>query len=302
MQTQQQQQTTEQTRSREDVTALMTDLSGIEGVLPPANQREQKRLQRILSEVSTENPLVIYVGSCPDYTHHNGLYTHEGLGEDVPLLTTLHLQRDMGLLDVLDRHHLPYEYIIMVADVEAEDEIFVSRFSGGDQEEFRRRCHRSVAATQEIIDRFIQPHHQGKIRSSSFFTEFGDETFMYYQEAYRQKLEQQYLSDSSFQMRVVDETMKRSPMYRKMYPHDVGGITAERDRVHFLHGRTMRTMAQYLTLGRLISESTPHGVIINHPTLNIPMFNSGNKYTLAKSESYVQPAIPIFQLDKKVYE
>lgn len=258
-------------------------------------------LKRHLQHATQDEPLTIYVGSCPDYSHKQGLYTHEALNGGVSLLTQTHLNENIELLEILDKSNIPYKYVIMIADVEATDEIFCQRFTNGDEEEFLARCEASRLQTEVALkEHGRELSLRGDLRSSSFFGEFGRERFMQFQRDYQQVLLDRYGKDSSFSMRVTGDTVARMDMYRKMYDSILKSMD-DMETHNFLVERTIRTMAQYLTLGRLIGESATHPAIIVHPTRNKGMFNSRNKFLLSIDGSQPQPTIPVFEMKRRVY-
>lgn len=287
---------------RRDVRALLDELSKMEGIRLPQKKGELARLKASLEEANPVNPLSIFVGSCPDYSHRNGLYTHEELRDGVSLLAQYHLRYDVPALRLFDLAGVPYVYTLMVADVEAVDEVFCARFTGGDREEFLRRCRSTQAETAKAMSALSSSLGlNGRMVSSSFFRVFGEEKFLYYQEAYRAVLTARYHEDESFQFRVDQDTAQRMEMYRLMYREVIGNMT-NGERAQFLAGRTIRTMAQYLTLGRLISGISSCPVVINHPTRNFGMLNDRNKYPLpGDNGSGLQQSIPVIEMTHKVY-
>jgi hypothetical protein len=104
-------------------------------------------------------------------------------------------------------------------------------------------------------------------------------------------------------MRVEGDRLARNEMYRKMYPNIYSESVNSSERQDFLIGRTIRTSAQYLSLGRLVAEKIGgcFPVIICHPTKNISYFNDRNKFLLAEDGLQPQPTIPIFEMKRKVY-
>jgi len=283
------------------VEKVMEEISKLEHINPPRNKRETRRFRESVSEATTREPLTIYVGSCPDYAHKDGLYTHESLGGGVPLLTNYHLSYDQELINVLETHKVPYRLVIMIADVEAIDDIFAERFTGGDKEEFLARCYSSVDRTREVIQqRNGEFGINGRIISSSFFREFGEDRFMTCQHAYQEVLLERYRNDDSFRQRVKGDIVQRMEMYKKMYVGVIDRMDIQ-EQEEFLVGRTLRTMAQYLTLGRLISEKSKYPVIINHPTRNIGVYNERNKILLPGDAPQPHPTIPVFEMKFSVY-
>lgn len=288
---------------KQEITELFNQLSQIEGLSLPCRKSEIRKFKASLDKADGGLPLQIYVGSCPDYSHRGGLYTHESLGNGVPLLTSFHLEYAGRFLPILDRFHVPYVYTIMIADVEASDSYFQRRFAGGSEETFLEKCEDSRIATELRLMELVESAElQGRLVSSSFYMEFGRERFSDCQQAYRDLLSKRYREDSSFYNRVVGDTSKRMALYRKMYPEVVNGYGfLSREKEEFIISRTIRTMAQYLALGRFISQKGEHVVIINHPTRNIGLYNDGNKFSLLGDGSRPQPTIPILEMQKEVY-
>lgn len=266
----------------------------------PENRAEKRLVNNALMSATKAKPIRFYIGSCPDYSHNGQIYTHEGLGEGVPLLTQRHLECDRELFMALERNNFPFEAVIMIADVEAIDEIFSERFTSGDKFEFLRRCESSRRQTEAI---FHTTEYGRYMRSSSFFMEFGMERFLDLQERYKAVLMDRYRIDGSFQMRIQMDILARSEMYRKMYPLKYNREVDRQTREAFLVERTLRTMAQYLTLGRLVGEKQDEcfPMIIVHPTRNKYVFNERNRFLLPDDPPQPQPTIPIFEMKTKVY-
>ncbi len=246
-------------------------------------------------------PLVFYVGSCPDYSHDGQYYTHQGIGGDVPLLTIKHLAAAKHLFERLEEKKIPYEYVVMVADVEGTDQVFCDKFTSGNQVKFLDLCRSSITSTADFIATNFGELEYGKVRSSSFFEEFGYDTFMETERMYQDVLHMNYESGGSLRSRIYRDTYARMNMYRDMYDTVLPRMS-HGEREDFLVRRTERTMAQYLTLGRLIAQQGNLASIICHPTLNIGMFNDRNKVLLPTDNSRgVQTTIPIFAMNRRVY-
>ncbi len=289
-------------KSESDINVTINEIAQLKGLDLPKNKAETKRFRQFLSRANQCNPIDILVGSCPDYSHTNGKYTHVTVGEGIPLLSQIHLERDQALLDIFGKFNVPYRYTLMVADVEATDDIFCQKFTEGSENEFLRRCNASVIKTGELLNNIPVPP-QGLLRSSSFFDEFGRDEFLNLQTAYQVELAKRYESDSTFRSRVTGDIIKRMSLYYTMYPEILGfrrGYLTQKQET-FLVERTIRTMAQYLTLGRLISLKYVHPLIINHPTRNLGMFNDRNKFLLPADNPQPQPTIPVFEMKQEVY-
>lgn len=287
---------TENGKKGEETLAL---LSHVPELALPLGKSERRMLAAAFTLATPQKPVRFYVGSCPDYANNGSHYTHEGLGEGVPLLTQQHVIVDSRALHVLRDMEVAAEMVVMVADVEAVDEVFCTRFTQGSEHEFLRRCRKSVEATRR---EFKNLGADKVMKSSSFFDEFGRNTFMAYQEKYQKLVGERYHQDHSFQSRVTGDLLMRMEMYSKMYP-GIGREMKREEREEFLVGRTLRTMAQYLTLGRLIGlkgdECYP--VIISHPTRNKGVFNERNRFVLPEDGNRPQPTIPVLEMQRRVY-
>lgn len=264
------------------------------------NQAGLNVMKSYLRRVTENNPLHFHIGSCPDYHHVDGKYTHTGIGGGVPLLTQTHINALPSCLSVLEKHKIPYIVEIMVADVEAEDEFFAKKFTGGDKEVFQRLCHESVISTESVLTQ-LRDNHIGTFKSSSFFDRFGRNSFNTVYSQYFELLTNLYedASNPTFNARVGADVTNRMPMYKTMYEGYYEEMTST-ERIKFFVSRTLRTMAQYLALGRLTAQTSAHPIIINHPTTNLGMYNERNKFLLPEDKPNM-PKIPIFTLTNKIY-
>ncbi|KXK09164.1 MAG: hypothetical protein UZ21_OP11001000222 [Microgenomates bacterium OLB22] len=282
--------------------ALIPALQELTTISLPENKTQRALLERYLMRATPDRPLRLFAGSCPDYAHDGAQYTHEGISDDVPFLTEVHLRCDLPLLEVLDTYDIPYLYTIMVADVEAMDSFFCERFTDGDRDKFMQLCRGSMCKTAIALDHIKASRElSGDLKSSSFFEEFGHGHFMELQHAYTQVLAQRYVQDERFNARVSADTTARRPMYRRMYPHMFKPDIPFLQRDEFLAQRTMRTMAQYLALGRCIGEYD-HAVVISHPTTNKGTYNDRNKFLLPGDDPRIQqPIVPVLSMNTSIY-
>lgn len=280
-----------------DIPAIIQEFDNLPSIKAPQGKAQRKVLAEYIKRATLEEPITIFVGSCPDYSHSFGMYDHESLGNGVPFLTQIHGQNDMVLLTILERHNIPYQYIVMVADVEAMDEVFCERYAEGSRETFLEMCRQSQLASGGYLRGLGL---NGQARSSSFFEEFGMESFMRMQSAYQEVLAERVFEDNSFEYRVTLDIIKRGKMYNKLYGHLLKDMNYK-ESAEFLVGRTIRTMAQYLALARLATSKVKFPMFINHPTTNVGLFNDRNKFTLPGDSPQPQPTIPVFELKQEVY-
>lgn len=286
----------------ERLNKLMHSLSTIPHIELPVNKAETGILRKGLQKAMSQEQISLYIGSCPDYSHSNGKYDHQYLGEEIPLLSSLHLQISINTLKTLDFFGVDYEMVLMLADVEATDEYFVKKFANGSEQEFLRRCNVSKTKTALLIENIkLNYGILGTVRSSSFFQEFGRQNYINTMNSYLDSLYHYFENDSHFQSRVLTDTLYRDKLYEKMYPDYYQGSNylAKTD---FLNSRTLRTMAQYLALGKLISEKTANNAVIIHPTVNSNIINIRNRFRTSEESPQLQhPTIPILKMNKEVY-
>jgi hypothetical protein len=77
-----------------------------EDILPETeiSKKDSRRLgQRLRHAHKTGEPVNLYVGTCPDYSHDGTQYTFESIGNGVPLLTQKQLRSSTGLFESLSR-------------------------------------------------------------------------------------------------------------------------------------------------------------------------------------------------------
>lgn len=273
---------------------VLSEIENIPGLKSPEGKKQIKRLSEILQQANKDNPIQIYAGSCPGYSVTDGKYDHKSLTSDIPYLSQLHLSVDSQLLQILDTYNIPFIYKILIADVEAIDDYFVKKYTNGDVNQFLEICKSSQDKTKNLITESF-PSLERNMISSSFFEEFGYDNFMHYYDLYYSLLLSKYQEDNSFRNRVIIDTNARMNMYLNMYENYAGS-----NKINFLVTRTIRTMAQYLTLARIMQLKTSQAIIMNHPTVNIGLYNDLNRFKFSESDPDFR-AIPVFTLEKEVY-
>lgn len=249
--------------------------------------RQARRFGRMLS-CGQENPLRIYIGTCPDYSHTAGRYTFEALGDDIPLLTRVHLENDRPLFNLLDQHEIQFEVRILLADVEGSDGYFCDRYTGGSEAEFMSRCASSVERTGAFLERYQEHYRTGRFVSSTFFEEFGRDRFLNLETAYGIRVEELRDANQTVAKRISNDTQARRELYRRLY-----GTPGPQ----FLEQRTIRTMAQYLALGHLISDYEPTTMVL-HQTTNRRLVNDRGRIAISEQE---QRTFPVLSLQQSVY-
>lgn len=251
--------------------------------------------------MSPENklPLLIFAGSCPDYSHKDGKFTFENLNSGIPLLTIKHLAKDMSLFMNIAKHKKVF-YAISIADCEAEP-YFVDKFCAGNRDLFLERCGDSCLATQSYIK---SEYPNQPLICTSFFKLFGEERFCFLESEYKKLLHSQYFSDIKFKKRVDNDIQSRASLYKNTY-----GVYLEKlDNIklnEFLVDRTIRTMAQYLTIAECLRQMARDGIyfpiIISHPTVNLGLYNETDKFLLSDQKSIERFTIPTFVFNDRIY-
>lgn len=70
--------------------------------------------RRIQYAQETGQPLEIYIGSCPDYTHNGTTYDFKSVNDGVPLLTVKQISANSALFNRLEHlwRSIPVPYLI----------------------------------------------------------------------------------------------------------------------------------------------------------------------------------------------
>lgn len=179
---------------------------------------------------------------------------------------------------------VPYTCNILLADVEAHDAHFAERYFSGDVDAFRARCLDSVNSTRQYLGEIASKYTKGMFISSSFFDQFGQDVFQKMQLGYEVSLGEQFKKGAL--RRVVEDAKRRHELNQRLY-----GKKLASDH-EFIAGRTMRTMAQYLTLGRLIG-SYANNLVIVHDTVNGSLFQQSNRFKNYTDDSKVETPVII---------
>ncbi len=90
-------------------------IKGLEGFEKHRLPEEREQLSVLKSAIFFSlvegREIYIYAGSCPDYSHKNGLYTHEGIRGGLPLLSKLHVDLDVRLVEFLLEQGVACRYL-----------------------------------------------------------------------------------------------------------------------------------------------------------------------------------------------
>jgi len=179
----------------------------------------------------------------------------------------------------------------MLADPEATDPFFAEKYFGGDTTAFLEACDRSVAASQDYLGQIAAGYACGIFEATSFFRMFGRERFEETQRRYTERLLGRYPLNGL--PRVDNDIRERSALNRNMY----GRAAGDHD---FIVDRTIRTMAQYLTLGELVGRD-PQSCFIVHDTVNGSLLRSMNQFDHREDTTHPIETPTIIKNDLRVY-
>lgn len=185
-----------------------------------------------------ENRPHILVPVCPDYSHHHGKFTGQGLGSGVPLLLQLHTQFLRRLKKWIPRMRVTF----LLADHEADVPELVAAL-GITQKEFRARTQCSIKASASFL-------HRSHWRVVSMRQQIP---------SFKQRKDQEVdalLADRSLQPHLINLMEARASFYQRIGYHS--DIWFE---------RTVKTSAEYLVLAAYAREK--HAIVCSHSTVNL---------------------------------
>ncbi len=183
--------------------------------------------------------LCVLAPACPDYAHHEGVYTFRDVSGGTSLLAQLQIEflQQLGLQNVT----------LMYADVERFDSAIRATLRI-DEADFFKLIQQSCADSKCRV-----PSTWNVVLMSDFVPK------LYERSEARMQL---MLADEHKRQRLVRETHERSRMYAKIVP---------RASFDELLERTTRTAAQYCELGEF---ALRHGFVIsNHVTTNLAWYD-----------------------------
>ena len=192
--------------------------------------------------LSNSHPKIV-VAVCPDYSHKNGKYTFCSLGSGVSLLTEKHLTFLKQVREVFPE----LKVLFLIADHEADDQE-LCKVVGKTRDEFAYCLSLSIDETKKRVLQFGWEVD----RMTSVIKNLVDE-------------EKRNISSISanpkFQSRIRSDTLARSDMYRKIRR----SFTSDE-----MIQRTIKTAAQYITLGQFASCN--NYLACNHTTTNLSWY------------------------------
>ena len=241
----------------------------------------------IAQSLSSGNKLSIFAPSCPDYKHDGSTYTFGELGSGVSLLGTCQIEFAEKFLPILDIHGIPYDYTVLTADIEAEDDTMLVK-NMVTKAEAIERIKETIKETAEYINGLLMPQNGSTIRSTGFLEEF--EEFLDLQRKHETLILQLQSTSAPFRKSLERVHEGRLNLYARLFPE------ATQTELLSLMPRTIRTMAQYAALGNLAREQ--NAIITSHRTLNIPAYNYTRLF-LGKPEDYRR--LPVLSFDRRIY-
>lgn len=215
----------------------------------------------------------VVVLTCPDYASAGDVYIFsDGLGEGVPLLTKLHSDAIEATFQDVDPAQLTIE--VLVADIESENMALVNLYTGGDYEEYKRRCDSSMLA----IEAYLQTRFPDSETIASSFMRLSDEggSFVDYRDRYLEMLMEQFATDYSFSNQVLNNV--RNKQKSGYYQEEYGGQIDADAMVQ----QELITMAGYLTLGCILGKRASNGagvqLLVSHASGNAHIFHKPYSY------------------------
>lgn len=241
----------------------------------------------IAQSLAAGGKLKIFAPSCPDYKHDGSAYTFGELGEGVSLLGMYQIEFAEKLLQLLDVHGIPYDYMILTADIEAEDDVILAK-NRVTKAEAIEKVKETIKETGEYASGLLMPQNGSTVRSVGFLEEF--KGFSELQRKYEALIRQLQTSSAAFRKGLEHLHDGRLGLYARLFSD------ANQAELLNLMPRTIKTMAQYAALGQLAREK--NAVITSHRTLNIPAYNDP-KLFLGRPDYYRR--IPVFNFDRRIY-
>ncbi len=241
----------------------------------------------IAQSLASGDKLRVFAPSCPDYKHNGSTYTFGELGSGVSLLGMYQIEFAGKFLTMLDIYGIPYDYTVLTADIEVEDEAMLAKNSVTKAEAIER-VKGTIKETAEYVCGLLTPQNGSTIRSTGFLEEF--EGFLDLQKKHETLIQQLQNSSAPFRKSLGHLHEGRLNLYARLFPEATQAELLE------LMPRTIRTMAQYATLGHLARERD--AVITSHRTLNIPAYNDQKLFS-GKLEDYRR--VPVLNFDRRIY-
>lgn len=241
----------------------------------------------IVQSLASGEKLKIFAPSCPDYKHDGSAYTFGELGEGVSLLGMYQIEFAEKLLKLLDFHGIPYDYVLLTADIEVEDDAMLAK-NKVTKVEAIEKVKGTIKETGEYVSGLLIPQNGSTVRSVGFLEEF--KGFSDLQRKYEALIMRLQISSAAFRKGLEHVHEGRLGLYARLFPD-----TSQSESLNLMP-RTIRTMAQYAALGHLAREQ--NAVITSHRTLNIPAYNDP-KLFLGPPENYRR--VSVFNFDRRIY-
>lgn len=270
--------------------------------VPPDYGFSQKGIKQISSALDRKQKVRFTLLSCPDYSSDDEVYTFKGLGDGVPLLTKLHVDAVLKLLEGLSPDECNnVEIEVLIADIEAENAHLVELYADGDYSAYKARCDASVKAVESYLSKRCS--RIGEVTSSSFLRLRDDSVepadFLGIRNVYYELVAERFAMDHTFNFQIQSNV--RSKQQSGYYQQEYGGrITPDE-----MFNQEFFTMAEYLTLGMLLGKRAVQQaittVIVVHAGSNTHLFNKVRQFNpLRFGISMNDPKIPIIERLKPI--
>lgn len=225
----------------DDIQEVYTKLEKILGLCGEASTT-RKMATRLGSSILQGHSKVI-VPSCPDYGQKNGMYTFDGLGSGVSLLTQKHVVFLCKLQEVFPQ----LQPVLLIADLES-DNLALCEAVGVSQDEFIHRLGKTLVATRELVSKY----GWSVCNMTDLISDLRVKEV---------KAHQWISSRDDFVSRISVDTLSRVSMYQKVNA---------RFTMDEMRARTIRTAAQYVALGEYAA--TNDALVCNHTTVNLSWY------------------------------
>lgn len=263
----------------------------------------EKAIKQIEKALDSGRKVRFTLLSCPDYSSTGDAYTFEGgLGNGVPLLTKLHTEGVIKLVDGLsDEKRSLIELEVLIADIESENPHLVELYTGGDFDEYKIRCDRSMLRIKD----YLRTHGSGfSERISSSFLRLQDDMtspsdFLGIRNAYYELVASRFANDHSLNFQIQSNV--RNKQQSGYYRHEYGGRVTPDE----MFAQEFFTIAEYLALGLILGKRALReafmSVVVVHAGANVHLFNKVKDFEPEKF-SYPSniPKLAIMQRTKPV--
>ena len=228
--------------SRKRLRDVVRRLPGLIELCGPGSQTRKVAIR--IGATLLQGPPQLIVPSCPDYSHYRGRYTFKDVRGGVSLVTRKHILFMQAVAKIFP----DMQVLALIADHEADDPA-LCQVAGISRKEFYTRIRRSVVSTRRAF------RSQELDWNVALMTDVVPNLV-----AREAELMEMIRSEPRFQGHIESDTLERAAMYNRLR---IRGREARRER-------TIRTAAQYMTLGQFAVDNGR--LIVNHSTTNLAWY------------------------------